>query len=95
MSNSKFIIEELSMRCSDRDVQGRGHMRNFVIAVLKGLKREIGSVKAIGSMEVGIICEGPNVPELDEYAEESRNVSDNISAARLDPELLNECVEKG
>ena len=59
------------------------------------MEHEADSVKAIGSMEVGIICEGPNLLELDEYAEELRNVCDNISGARLDPELLNECVEKG
>ena len=45
----------------------KGHMKNFVIAVLKGLKREMDSVKAIGSTEVGITCEEPNVLELDEY----------------------------
>ena len=33
-------------------------------------EREIDSVKAIGSMEVGVTCEEPNVLELDEYAEE-------------------------
>ena len=63
-------------------------MKNFVVAVLKGLKREIDSVKAIGSMEVGVTCEEPNVLELDEYAEELQNVFDSISGVRLDPELL-------
>ena len=59
-----------------------------MVAVLKGLKREIDSVKAIGSMEVGVTCEEPDVLELDEYAEELHNVFDNISGVRLDPELL-------
>ena len=36
-------------------------MKNFVVAVLKGLKREIDVVKAIGSMEVGVTCEEPNL----------------------------------
>ena len=45
-------------------------------------------MKAIGSMEVGVTCEEPNVLELDEYAEELQNVSDSISGARLDPEPL-------
>ena len=46
-------------------------MKNFLVAELKGLKREIDSVKAIGLMEVGVICEEPNVLELDEYAEKA------------------------
>ena len=45
-------------------------------------------MKAIGSMEVGVTCEEPNVLELDEYAEELQNVFDRISVVRLDPELL-------
>ena len=34
-------------------------MKKFVLAVLKGLKREIVSVKVIGSMEDGVTCEEP------------------------------------
>ena len=34
--------------------QGKNQMKNFVVAVLKGLKREIDFLKAIGSMEVGV-----------------------------------------
>ena len=34
-------------------------MKNFVVAVSEGLKREIDSMKAIGSMEVGVTCEEP------------------------------------
>ena len=63
-------------------------MKKFVVAVLSGLKREIDSAKAIGSMEVGVTCEEPNVLELDEYAEELQNVFDNISGVRLDPDVL-------
>ena len=59
-------------------------MKNSAVAVLKGSKREIDSVKAIGSME----CEEPNALELDEYAEELQDVFDSISGVRLDPELL-------
>ena len=58
------------------------------MAVLKGLKREIHSVKAIGSMEVGVTCEECNVMELDEHTEELQNVFDKLSCVRLDPELL-------
>ena len=46
--------------------QAKRHMKNFVIAVSKGLKREMDSVKVSGSMKVGITCEKPNVLELDE-----------------------------
>ena len=44
MSNSECIIEELSMRCYNRDGQAKKNMMKFVLAVLKGLKREIDSV---------------------------------------------------
>ena len=67
MSNSECIIEEFSKRCYNKGGQAKNHMKNFVVAVLKGLKREIDSVKAIGSMEVGVTCEEPNVLELEEY----------------------------
>ena len=63
-------IQNVSMRCYNKDGQAKGHMKNFVIAVLKGLKREMNSVKTIVSMEVGITSEEPNVLELCEYAEE-------------------------
>ena len=76
------------MRCYNRDGTGQESHKNFVVAVLKGLKREIDSVKAIGSMEVGVTYEEPNALELDEYWEELQNVFDNISGVRLDPELL-------
>ena len=31
MSNSECVIEELSMRCCNRDGQAKSHMKNFVI----------------------------------------------------------------
>ena len=86
--NSECTIEELSRRCYNRDGQAKSHMKNFVIAVLKGLKREIDSVKAVGFKEVGVICVEPIVLELDGYAEELRHVFGNISRVRLDPERL-------
>ena len=52
----------LQPRWTSRDVHEE-------VAVLKGLKSEVDSVKEIGSVEVGIICEQSNVLELDEYAE--------------------------
>ena len=83
---SECIIEELGKRCFNKGGQAKNHMKNFVVAVFKGLKREIDSVN--GSMKVGVTCEEPNVLELDEYAEELHNVFDSISGVRLDPELL-------
>ena len=60
-------------------------MKNFVVAAFQGLPRE----KAIGSKEVGVTCEEPNVLDLDEYAgEELQNVFDNISGVRFNPEIL-------
>ena len=74
VSLSECIIEELGKRCYNKGGQARNHMKNFVVAVLKGLKREVDSVKAICSMEVSVICEEPTVLELDEYAEKPQNV---------------------
>ena len=59
-----------------------------MLSVLKGLKNEIDSAKAIGSIKFGVTCEEPNVLELDEYTEELLDVFDSISGIRLDPELL-------
>ena len=94
MSNSECIIEELSKSCYNKGGQAKNHMKNFVVAVLKGLMRENDSVKAIGSMEVGVTCEEPNVLELDEYAEELQNVFDSISGVRLGFRAV-DCVEEG
>ena len=88
MSNSGFIIEELSRRCYNRDGQAQNYTKKFVLAVLKGLKREIDSVRVVGSMELAVTGEEPNVLELDDYAEELQNVFDCLSEVRLDPELL-------
>ena len=59
-------------------------MNNFVLAVLTSLKKEIDSVKATGSMKVGVVCDEPNVLKIDEYARELQNVFDNISGVHLD-----------
>ena len=52
------------------------------------IQNEIDSAKAVGSMEVGVTCEEPNVLELDEFTEELLDVFAFISGIRLDPELL-------
>ena len=39
MSSSECIIEELSMRCCNRDGHAKNHVKNFVIAVLKPEER--------------------------------------------------------
>ena len=84
VSNSECVIQELrDWFCSQGSCRTR-----FVLSVLKGLKNEIDSARAIGSMEIGVTCEEPNVLELDEYTEELLDVFDSISGMRLDPELL-------
>ena len=74
--------------CNQDSCRTREHHTRFVLAVLKGLKNEIDSSKAIGSMEVGVTCEEPNVLELVEYTEELLDVFDSIRGIRLDPKLL-------
>ena len=49
------------MRCYNRDGQAEKYTKKFVLAVLRGLTREIDSVKAIGSVEVGVTREESNV----------------------------------
>ena len=66
-SNSRCTIEELSRRCYNRDGQAQNYTKKFVLAVFKGLKREIDSVKVVGSMELAVTREEPNVLELDRY----------------------------
>ena len=68
MSNSECISRSYAS-VATKGGQAKNHVKNFVVAVSKGLKRELDSVKALGSMEVGVTCEEPNVIELDEYAE--------------------------
>ena len=46
---------------------------------VEGFEEGNDSVKVIGSMEVGVTCEEPNVLELDEYAEELHSVFDSMS----------------
>ena len=83
ISNAECIIEQSCEWCSLDSCRTR-----FVLSVLTGLKNEIDSAKAIGSIEIGITCEEPNVQELDEYSEELFDVFDSISGTRLDPKLL-------
>ena len=79
--------------CPSQSVSSRSQAEHALLqqrwtAVLQGMKRVIDSVKAIRSMEVGITCEEPNVPELEKYADKLQNVFDNFSGVRLDPELV-------
>ena len=89
MSNSECA----SLRsCANGGIQDscrtRAQRTGFVLAVPRGFKNEIDSAKAIGSMEVGVTCEEPNVLELEEYTEELFNVFDSVSGTRIGPELL-------
>ena len=57
-------------------------MKNFVI-VFRCLKREIDSVNAIGSKEVGGVSGESNVMNSDEHTEEFQNVFDSISVVEF------------
>ena len=65
MSNSECIIEESSTRSCKRDRQARKQLKNCVSRVERPEEGH-NPVKAIGSMEVVVTCEDPNVLELDE-----------------------------
>ena len=62
-----------------------------MLAVLEGLKREIDSVKAIRSTEVGVTCD---VLELDEHAEELQNVFFYASAGCVSTQSCCKCRDK-
>ena len=71
-SKSEYITEELSMRCCNKDERTKIHVKNVILMVSTGLKRNIDSVKAIGSEEVGRV------------GEES-NTADSIRVVEFDP----------
>ena len=89
MSNFECIIEELSKRCYNKGGQAKNHMKNFVVAVLKGLKEEkLTLCKRLVQWRLASLVKNPMCVELDEFAEELQNVCDSISGVRFDPELL-------
>ena len=71
-------------------LQQRWTVKNFVLIVSRGLTREIDSVKAIGSKDVGGVSEESNVINSDEYAKEFQNVFNSVSVVEFDPRLLRE-----
>ena len=87
---SECAIVELSMCCFNEDGPARDHVKHVVMNVSGGLKREIHSVKAIGSSEVGGVGEESNVMKPDEYTNEVQYVAGRISAVEFDPRLLRE-----
>ena len=52
-SKSEYVTEELSMLCCNKDERTKTNVKNIILMVSRGLKRNIDSVKAIGSKEVG------------------------------------------
>ena len=52
-SRSECVTEKLSVCCCNENGQAKDHVKNFVMIVSGGLKREIDSVKAVGWKEVG------------------------------------------
>ena len=63
VSNSECITQELREWCCSQD----SCRTRFMLSVLKCLKNEIDSAKAVGLLEIGVTCEEPSVLELDEY----------------------------
>ena len=60
-SRSEYVTEELGMCCCNKEKQTKIHMKDVAMMVLRGLKRENDSVKAIGLKEVGRAVEESNV----------------------------------
>ena len=67
---SECVVEELTMCCCNEDGPKKSHVKNVVMIVSGGLKREIDSMKATGSNEVGRVGEESNVMKPDEYTYE-------------------------
>ena len=61
------------MWCCGKDGQAKSDVKNFV-SVFRGLRKEIDSVKAMGSKEVGGFGEESNVMNSDEHTKEFQNV---------------------
>ena len=78
----------LGSRCS-KDGQTKIHVKDVVMA-FRGLRREIDSVQAIGSREVGGVSEESIGMNSDEYTKEVQYVFGSISATEFDPRLQRE-----
>ena len=76
-SKSEYVTEELGMCCCNKVKRTKIHVKNVLLMVYRGLKRENDSVKAIGSKEVG-------------RAIEESNAMDSISVVEFDTRLLRE-----
>ena len=87
-SRSECAIEELSKCCWSEDGRARDHMKNVVMNVSGGVKREIYSLKVIGSNEVGGVGEKSNFMYRDEYTNQVQYVVGRTSAVEHDPRLL-------
>ena len=76
-SKSEHVTEELGMCCCNEEKRIKINVKNVMMMVLRGLKRETDSMKANGSKEVGRI------------GEES-NAMDSIRVMEFDPRVLRE-----
>ena len=79
---SEYVTEELGMCCCNKEKRTKIHVKNVMMMVLRGLKREHDSVKAIGSKEVG-------------RAVEESNVKDSISVVLFVTRLMQEIETNG
>ena len=76
-SKSEYVAEELSMCCCNKNERTKTHVKNVMLMVFRGLKREIDSEKAIGLKEFG------------RFGEES-NTTDSIIVVEFDTRVLRE-----
>ena len=89
MSKGPDARESQLCGCSE-DGQARDHVKNVVMNVSCGLNREIDSLKAIGSYDVGGVGEESNVMKPDENTKKVHCVVCRISSVGFDPRLLRE-----
>ena len=81
------------MCCCNEDRQTESHVKNVVMNVSRGLRRENDSVRAIGLEEVGEVDEESNVMNSDECTKEVQHVFDSISVAEFDTRVLRESTQ--
>ena len=59
-SKSVYVTEELGMCCCNKEKRTKIHVKNVMMMMLRGLRRENDFVKVIGSKEVGRAVEESN-----------------------------------
>ena len=86
---AEYVTEKLSMCCYNKDGQMTSDVKHVVMNVSRILRRGIGSVKVIGSREVGGVDEPSNVVNSGECTEEVQHVFGSICVA----DLIRDCCQ--